>query len=35
MVKKAELGLLGMENYFKMIDNEIKKEKGFFSRLFA
>jgi len=35
MVKKAELGLLGIENYFKMIDNEIKKEKGFFSRLFA
>jgi len=35
MVKKAEVGLLSIDGYFKMIDNEIKSKKGFFSRLFG
>lgn len=34
MVKRAEVGLLGMDAYFKMIDKELKKGKGFFSRFF-
>ena len=35
MVKNAEVGLLGIDGYFKMIDKEIGKGKGFFSRLFS
>ena len=35
MVKRAEVGLLSIDGYFKMIDNEIKSKKGFFSRLFG
>ena len=35
MVKRAEIGLLSMDSYFKMIDNELGKTKGFFSRLFS
>ncbi|MBU0720890.1 thioredoxin [bacterium] len=35
MVKNAEVGLLGKDAYFKMIDNELKKNTGFFSRLFG
>jgi len=35
MVKKAEVGLLGIDGYFKMIDKEIGKSKGFFSKLFG
>ena len=35
MVKKAEVGLLGLDAYFKMIDKEIGKGKGFFSKLFS
>ena len=35
MVKKAEVGLLGIDGYFKMIDKEIGKGKGFFSKLFS
>jgi len=35
MVKKAEVGLLGIDGYFKMIDKELGKSKGFFSRLFG
>ena len=35
MVKKAEVGLLGIDSYFKMIDKEIGKGKGFFSKLFS
>ncbi|MEA1891311.1 MAG: hypothetical protein U9N33_01205 [Campylobacterota bacterium] len=34
MVKKAEVGLLAIDSYFKMIDKEIGKGKGFFHRLF-
>ena len=34
MVKKAEVGLLSIDAYFKMIDKEISKGKGFFSKLF-
>ena len=34
MVKKAEIGLLGIDAYFKMIDKEIGKGNGFFSKLF-
>ena len=35
MVKRAEVGLLGIDGYFKMIDKEIGKSKGFFSKLFS
>jgi len=35
MVKKAEVGLLSIDAYFKMIDKEIGKGKGFFSKLFS
>ncbi len=35
MVKNAEVGLLSIDRYFKMIDKEIGKSKGFFSRLFS
>jgi thioredoxin-like negative regulator of GroEL len=35
MVKNAEVGLLGIDGYFKMIDKELGKGKGFFSRLFG
>jgi thioredoxin 1 len=35
MVKRAEVGLLGIDAYFKMIDKEISKGKGFFSKLFS
>ena len=31
MVKKAEVGLLGIDGYFKMLDKEIGKGRGFFS----
>jgi len=35
MVKRAEVGLLSLDAYIKMIDKELGKNKGFFSRLFA
>jgi len=35
MVKKADVGLSSLNSYFKMIDNEIGKPKGFFSGLFG
>ncbi len=35
MVKRAEVGLLGVESYVKMIDKEAGKSKGFFSKLFG
>ena len=35
MVKRAEVGLLTIDAYFKMIDKEIGKGKGFFSKLFS
>jgi len=35
MVKKAEVGLLSIDGYFKMIDKEIGESKGFFSKLFG
>lgn len=35
MVKRAEVGLLGIDAYFKMIDKELGKKKGFFSKLFG
>jgi len=35
MVKRAEVGLLAIDGYFKMIDKEIGKSKGFFSKLFS
>lgn len=35
MVKKAEVGLLALDKYFKMIDKEIRSEKGFFGRFFS
>ena len=35
MVKRAEVGLLAIDGYFKMIDKEIGKGKGFFSKLFG
>lgn len=34
MVKRAEVGLLGMDGYFKMIDKELGKG-GFFSKFFG
>jgi len=30
MVKKAEVGLLNIDGYFKMIDKALGKNKGFF-----
>jgi len=35
MVKKAEVGLVSMDAYIKMIDKELGKSKGFFSKLFG
>jgi len=35
MVKRAEVGLLAIDGYFKMIDNEIGEKKGFFSNFFG
>jgi len=35
MVKKAEVGLLAIDGYFKMIDKELGSNKGFFSKLFG
>jgi thioredoxin-like negative regulator of GroEL len=35
MVKHAEMGLLSINAYFKMIDKELKKGKGLFSRFFS
>lgn len=35
MVKRAETGLLSIDGYFKMIDKELGKNKGFFSRFFG
>lgn len=35
MVKRAEVGLLGIDAYFKVIDKEVGKRKGFFSKLFS
>ncbi len=34
MVKKAQIGLQSIESYTKMIDKELGKKIGFFSRLF-
>jgi len=34
MVKRAEVGLLTLNAYFKMIDKEINQGKGFFSNFF-
>ena len=35
MVKKAEVGLLDIDGYFKMIDKELGKKRGLFSKLFG
>jgi len=35
MVKRAEVGLLAIDGYFKMIDKEIGNGKGIFSKLFS
>ncbi len=35
MVKKAEVGLLSLEKYFKMIDKELSSDKGFFAKFFT
>lgn len=35
MVKKAEVGLVSLNAYFGMIDKELGKKKGFFSKLFG
>jgi len=35
MVKKAEIGLHAIDSYFKMIDKELGKNKGLFSKLFS
>ncbi|RLA77253.1 MAG: thiol reductase thioredoxin [Epsilonproteobacteria bacterium] len=35
MVKKAEVGLLGVDGYFNMIDKELNQKKGFFSKFFG
>ena len=35
MVKRAEVGLLNIDGYIKMIDKEIEKGRGFFSKLFG
>ena len=35
MVKRAEVGLLSKDSYFKMIDKEINSSKGFFSKIFG
>jgi len=34
MVKRAEVGLLGIDAYFKMIDKELGKKKGLLGKLF-
>lgn len=35
MVKKAEVGLLPLDKYFKMIDKELKTKKGFFLKFLS
>lgn len=35
MVKKADIGLSGIDKYIKMIDKELGVNQGFFSRLFG
>ena len=35
MVKNAEVGLLGIDGYYKMIDKELGKKQGFFSKFFG
>ena len=35
MVKNAEVGLLGIDSYYKMIDKELGKKQGFFSKFFG
>ena len=35
MVKRAEVGLLTIDAYIKMIDKELGKNRGFFSKLFG
>ena len=35
MVKRAEVGLLGVDAYYKMIDKELKKGKGLFWKFFS
>jgi thioredoxin 1 len=35
MVKHAEVGLLSIDGYIKMIDKELGKNKGFFSKFFG
>ena len=35
MVKCAEVGLVGRDKYFSMIDKELGADRGFFSRLFG
>ncbi|MFA6191136.1 MAG: thioredoxin domain-containing protein [Sulfurimonas sp.] len=35
MVKRAEIGLANIDRYFKMIDKEIGRDRGFFSKLFG
>ena len=35
MVKRAEVGVLSIDGYFKMIDKELGEKKGFFSKLFG
>jgi len=35
MVKRAEVGLLSIDSYIKMIDKELGTKKGFFSKFFG
>ncbi len=35
MVKRAEVGLTNIDGYIKMIDKEVGKGKGFFSKIFS
>lgn len=35
MVKRAEVGLIGIDGYFSMIDKELGEKRGFFSKLFS
>ena len=35
MVKSAEIGLRAIDKYFKMIDKELGKNRGFFSKIFG
>ncbi len=35
MVKSAEIGLRGIDKYFKLIDKELGKNRSFFSKLFG